>query len=550
MMQRFLFLAIVVLMALSWLSPYHYTPWLTFSSELLAYAAALCALALYIDKPLQLPKQHLPFFAIACIPLLQWAVGIEFYLSKAILSALYLFAFGMMVVIGFNLSKDPIQREKIFKGWSLLTFVVGLVTVAIALLQWLHLDHAIPGIMSLRGNRPYANFAQPNNMATFLMISLMGCIYLFEKRLLPTWLITLGALLLTFTIALSQSRTPWVACVVLSIYLLIKLSSAQRFKRYHVVAWAALYVGCLLLVPTLNNLLVQMGMSHSEISDVIQRASSSHSRFNIWMQMLYAIQQHPVLGYGWNQTSYAQLIGANFLEHNERTNSAHNLILELLVWNGVILGTVIIAYLAWWIWTLNRQVKQPESLVATLMVCSVLIHAMFEFPQNYAYFLLPVGFLLGVIQAQAPHIKTVTWSANANTLILVLSILLYGLIWRDYLTSIDALNQGRKHSDQGIPAVKPYHIYLLDQFDQRADWYYLDRFSRLSPQQIEHYHHVVVITPTHYDLYKYAQLLAYNGRMQDAEHQLKLIHGLYHIDHPASQLVFDQDDHGQPIHQK
>lgn len=550
MMQRFLFLLIGVLLALSWLSPDHYTPWLTFSSELLAYAAALCTLGLYIDKPLALPKQQLPLFLIACIPFLQWLLGIEFYFSKALLAALYVFAFAMMVVLGFNLSREPVSRQQIFKGFSLLTFVVGLITVAIALLQWLHLDQGILGVMQLRGNRPYANFAQPNNMATFLMMSLMGCLYLFEKRILPTWLVTIGALLLTFTIVLSQSRTPWVACVVLSIYLFFKLSATeQRFTRYHVLAWVSVYVGCLLAIPSLNTMLVNLGLSHSEMSDVIERASSSHSRFNIWMQMLYAIQQHPLMGYGWNQTSYAQLVGADFLEHNERTNSAHNLILELLVWNGVVLGTAIVAYIAWWIWQLNKQVKQSEALVATLMVCCVLIHAMFEFPQNYAYFLLPVGFLLGVIQA---HTRTsvATWqlSANLNTFILVLSILLYGLIWRDYLSAADALNQGRKHSDQGIPLVKPDHLYVLDQFDQRAEWYYLNRFSYLTPKQLERYHHVVVITPTHYDLYKYAQLLAYNGKMQQAQHQLKLIHGLYRVDHPYNQLLLDQDHNGNPLH--
>ena len=547
MMQRFLFLAIAVLLALSWLSPYHYTPWLTLSSELLAYAAALCTLALYIDKPLQLPKLNLPLFVMACIPFVQWAFGIEFYFSKALLSTLYVFAFAMMVVLGFNLTQDPVQREKVFKGWSLLTFVVGLISVGIALLQWLHLDQGLSLIMPLRGNRPYANFAQPNNMATFLMMGLMSCLYLFEKRTLPTWLVTLGALLLTFTIALSQSRTPWVACAVLSIYLFFKLSTAYRFKRYHVAAWVMIYVGCLLAIPSLNAILVHLGLSHSEMSDVIARASSSHSRFNIWMQMLYAIQQHPWLGYGWNQTSYAQLVGADFLQHNERTNSAHNLILELLVWNGVIVGTAIVAYIAWWLWRLNKQVEKSESLVATLMVCCVLIHAMFEFPQDYAYFLLPVGFLLGVIQAQTPKLKVFSLSANLNTTILVIGILLYGLIWRDYLSSIDALNQGHKHSDQGIPAVKPYRVYVLDQFDQRANWYYLDRFSRLSPQQLEHYHQVVVTTPTHYDLYKYAQLLAYNGQNQEAQHQLTLIHGLYQVDHPYAQLLLDQDHNGRAI---
>ena len=547
-MQRFLLLIAAVLLGLSWLSPYHYTPWLTFSSELLAYAAALCLAGMYIDKPLLLAKQQFPLLLISLIPFLQFAFGIELYFNKALLSFLYLFAFLSMVTVGFNLSQNPQQRQKIMSGFCILTFVVGLICVGIAFLQWLHLDSSVKEIiMQLRGNRPYANFAQPNNMATFLMMSLMGCLYLFEKRTLPTWCIGLGAALLVFTIALSQSRTPWVACVVLSLYFIWNKNRLERFKLPHLAGWVMGYIACLLLVPIFNALLVQWGLSHSEMGDVIERASSSHSRFNIWMQMVYAIQQHPWVGYGWNQTSIAQLAGADFLAHNERTNSAHNLILEMLVWNGVVLGTAIIAYALWWLYQLCKQRGSIESVVALAAVGCVLIHAMFEFPQNYAYFLLPMGFLLGLVQSEKQNLASVEIKSSITTTILVLGILMYGFIWRDYLDSIDVMNAAHRHSDQGQPVQQTPQVYLLDQFQHRADWYYLNRFTKLSEEQLEDYHRAVVITPTHYDLYKYAQLLAYNGQFDEAKHQLKLIHGLYQIDHPASELLEPKDQDGHQL---
>lgn len=548
-MQRSLLLLAALLLGLSWLSPYHYTPWLTFSSELLAYAAALCLVGLYIEKPLLLAKQQLPLLLISLIPFLQFALGIELYFNKALLSFLYLFAFLSMITVGFNLGLDSQQRQKMMSGFCLLTFVVGLVCVGIAFLQWLNLDDGLKQIiMQLRGNRPYANFAQPNNMATFLMMSLMGCLYLFEKRTLPTWLITLGGVLLLFTIALSQSRTPWVACVVLSLYFIWNKKTLQRFNLKHLAGWVIGYIACLLLVPVLNSVLVQLGFSHSSMGDVIERASSSHSRFNIWMQMVYAIQQHPWLGYGWNQTSVAQLAGADFLAHNERTNSAHNLILEMLVWNGVVLGAAIVGYFVWWFYRLCKQRHSVETVVALASVGCVLIHAMFEFPQNYAYFLLPVGFLLGLVQAQTPQHSSIEIKSSITTTILVLGILSYGFIWRDYLDSIDVINAAHQHSDQGKPQQQAQKIYILDQFQHRADWYYLNRFTRLSAAQLTNYHRAVVITPTHYDLYKYAQLLAFNGQMQEAEHQLKLIHGLYQINHAASELLERKDQNGKELY--
>ncbi|MFT4022016.1 MAG: O-antigen ligase family protein, partial [Acinetobacter sp.] len=332
-MQRYILFVVAVLLGLSWLSPYHYTPWLTFSSELLAYAAALCLLGLYIHRPLLLTKMHVPLLIMVLIPLIQWVFGIEFYFNKALLSSLYLFAFAMMVILGSNLSHDPLQKQQVFTGLCYTTLIAGLISVVIALLQWLNLEQGLWGTMQLRGNRPYANFAQPNNMATFLLMALMACIYLFEKRKLATLWLFLGASLLIFTIALSQSRTPWVACIVLSVYLILQRHQLQRFRVKHMLFGVALYTMCLVLIPALNAILVQTGYSHSVMTGVIERANSSHSRFNIWMQMIYAIQQQPWFGYGWNQTSVAQLAGADFLQHNERTNSAHNWILEMLVWN-------------------------------------------------------------------------------------------------------------------------------------------------------------------------------------------------------------------------
>ncbi len=59
---------------------------------------------------------------------------------------------------------------------------VGLVTALIATCQWLNIEQYIPGMTALKGDRPYANFAQPNNMASFPILSLLGTLYLFEKK--------------------------------------------------------------------------------------------------------------------------------------------------------------------------------------------------------------------------------------------------------------------------------------------------------------------------------------------------------------------------------
>ncbi|MBF7688387.1 O-antigen ligase family protein [Acinetobacter rathckeae] len=536
-MPRFLFLLAAFLLGLAWLSPDHYTPWLTFSSEMLTYASVFCLLAVYIERPLQCPKLQLLWLLVVSIPLLQWCFGIELYFSKAFLSACYLLGFAVTAVLGFNLAKDY-GKACILKYLSILMCCVAVVSCCVALLQWLDLEKSMWGMMQLRGNRPYANFAQPNNFATFLLMSLFGAWYLFEKRILPQLIIAMIAGLIIFTIALTQSRTPWIACIVLTAYILYKYKHDDyRLTHKHLVLWLLVYINSLLWLPVLNGWLVQLGWSQAQMVDVVQRANSSHSRFGIWAQMLYAIREQPWFGYGWNQTSIAQLVGADFIVHSERTNSAHNVVLELLVWNGIPLGTAIIGYFSYWLFKLNQVVRCKENLIASLMVLSVMIHAMLEFPQNYAYFLFPSAFLLGFIQADVVGQKVFLLKSWFNTSFLVLCILLYGLVWRDYIVAVDELSLARKHAENGVDKTASSQIILLTEYKARCSWYALNRFGSLSPEQVQQFHRAVLVSPTEYDLYKYAQLLAFNHQQQQAEHQLQLIKGLYRVNYAVDQLA-------------
>lgn len=64
----------------------------------------------------------------------------------------------------------------------------------------------------------------------------------------------------------------------------------------------------------------------------------------MWHQMLLAIKEQPLLGYGWNQVGVAQL--SVYLDYptTEWTEHSHNILLDLLIWNGIPLGILIIGF--------------------------------------------------------------------------------------------------------------------------------------------------------------------------------------------------------------
>lgn len=525
----FLFLA-AILLGFAWLSPFHYSPWVMFSSEVSTFGAGLCVLAALIQQNIKIPRAQLLLLPFTLIPTVQWGFGLVFDLSTALLSSFYLLGFWFMVLAGYNLPLDQQKRDQIFSGFSLLVIIVSVATSFIAICQWLNIESHIPYVLKLLGNRPYGNFGQPNNMATFLIIGLLGCLYLYEKNKVTIWLLLPSAIIILFTVALSQSRTSWIVFPFLFIYWIIKKFKKQkRFGFIQGLLWCVgFFVIAGVILPFATSLIEAWSSADvTEASTLVERASSGYLRFNIWSQMLLAVQQHPWLGYGWNQTSVAQMTVYHAFPTGEWTTSAHNVLLDLIIWNGIPLGIVIIAYLTCWLLWLNQQAKETISIIAIMMVCTVLIHAMLEFPQRYAYFLLTCGFLLGIVQAQTPVLKGIVLNKQILRLIWVVSLLLIIAILRDY--NVYVLNSNLLFTNKRPNAefMGSSKIFVLTQFEQRLKWIELNPETELPGAELVEWENFVKNKPTPYNLRKYAKLLAYNGKVEQAQQQIFILQRLY-----------------------
>ncbi|EAO7613920.1 polymerase, partial [Salmonella enterica] len=257
---------------------------------------------------IKLPIIIFPLLFLACIPLMQLLAWQVFFFSTAMMGTIYVFTFWLASVFGYNLSIGQFNREETFANLSYVFLASGTITGLIALCQWSNLDAVLPGMVNISGTtRPFANFAQPNNMATFLLMSLMSCLYLYEKKKIQTkWLMTC-ALPIIMGIALSQSRTSWVAAIAIMIYLAIyQYKGIIRLKWYYSSLLLFLFIFFIWLFPVLSLLIAQM--TDAEVirsRELVSRATGDMSRLAIWQQMLAAIQAQPWFGYGWYQTSIA-----------------------------------------------------------------------------------------------------------------------------------------------------------------------------------------------------------------------------------------------------
>ncbi|MCK7607980.1 Wzy polymerase domain-containing protein [Acinetobacter portensis] len=537
-MNFLLVLLASVFISLAWLIPIHYHPWVTYTGELYAFFALITLAALLVKEKVHIPKLTLGLVALAIVPLGQFLFGKVFFFSNALMSSIYILGLWFAIIFGYNLSMGKFNREQTFTTLSYVFLLSGVLTAFIAICQWLNLDEILPGITRLVNARPYANFAQPNNMATFLLMALLACLYLFEKQKIKASVLVSCTFVMLISLALSQSRTSWVACACILAYLGYQQFKGQIIiKWYTLTAWLAVFVGLIFLFPVLGAYLSQFSDAQIKSVDIARRATGDMSRLAIWKQMLHAVEHQPWFGYGWFQSSTAYTTISEYFQGPVWVRSAHNFILDFILWNGAIIGVPFLAYFSYWGYQLQKHVKSTESIIGILMVGVFIVHAMLEFPQNYAYFLLPVGFIIGVIQAQRVLNTDIVVSPVFMKLSFVAGIILLAVIYRDYDVASTRLSQAMKYEKTPEKITNYQPVLLLTEFKHRIEWVKMDPYSKVSPQQIEDISHIVLLYPTSYNMVKFARLLAFNGYEAEAKHQLKMIKIIRKADIPYENIL-------------
>ena len=523
-MKFTLALIAAILISFAWLMPVHYRPWVTYTGELYAFFALFALAAICLKEKLRIPIVSLPLLLLACVPIIHFLAGQVFFFSIAMMGFIFVFSFWLAIVLGYHLSTGNYNREETFTSLSYVFLASGTITGLIALCQWSNLDSILPGMVNISGTqRPYANFAQPNNMATFLLMSLMSCLYLYEKKKIQTKWLFVCAAIIVIGVALSQSRTAWVAGIAIILYLAFyQYKGIIRLKWYYSTAWFIFFISCIVAFPLLSQLATQvMDAQVVQSRDVVSRATGDMSRLAIWQQMLAAIQAQPWFGYGWYQTSVAFVSITDTVQGPVWIRSAHNFIIDFLIWNGVVIGVPFLAYFGYLGYQMQRWVKTPESVIGILMIGAFVTHAMFEFPQHYAYFLLPVGFIMGTVLAQrsdvAKQLVMPSWLIKA---IFAVGVILIAVIYRDYDTAVPKLGQSIRYEQQPEKITNEKPIFLLTEFNHRIAWIRVDPYTKMSQDEIHQHEKLVVSYPTKYNLLKYIRLLAYNGYIKEAHHQL------------------------------
>lgn len=534
MLLKLSFILSIVCFTLSILNPSYYPPWSSFISEYFSFLSLLFLLPLFFKGRISISKISLFFILASIIPIFQYSFGQIVFFDKAVLAIIYIVSFWLASIVGFN----SINRYKYSLDYFFLVIMgCGLFSSFIAIAQWLNIEMSIDWVMASQA-RVSANMAQPNHLATFLLLTLMSCLYFHENRKFNSIALLLFSLLFLSIIALIQSRTAWVSLLFIYAYLAISYKRNLinlSFKKQSL--FLAYFAASAILLPMFKESLLKV-----DTVTAAERASSGYERIQIWQQAIEAIRLQPLWGYGWNQSSFAQYETLQSGYVTRYLTSFHNIFLDMIVWCGIPIGLTIIIICVYMVIKCLIKSIIPSQICLITSVCVILIHALFEFPLSYSYFLLPLGFMLGALFFTFDE-KSIKISGLYCILIFIVAMGSSLYIVREYSYIPDNMVAAETHemNERKDTIIFPYHFYFFDTFENRARWIGLYPCTKLDNNQIKEIKYMVKTYMIHYDLYKFSQLLYFNGNKAEAQKHLDMLNYMYEKDFKIDDLQCTND---------
>lgn len=521
--------AAALALALSWVHPNHYPPWIVFENEMLAFAGVgIAAFARYSfgGELIRVGNYARLLCILLIVVLVQYGIGMITWQDCA-LGVLYTVSFAVSVALGHVAWRGCASHRVVFEDFVLLLALFTiLLSSAAVLVQWLNVESHYQLWVAASGDfRPFGNLGQPNNQGTLLVIGVLLVDILYRRRVFSAAVSSANLVVLLPAIVATGSRTALLSSVLASVYLTcIKRHRHMQFT----LGWLLALLGLYIANPWLSS---QFG-SNQEMR--LTENISSSPRLLIYKQLLMAISENPWSGYGWMQTAYAQSLVSAHIPGGYEVNYAHNFVLDWIVWFGVPIGLLTIA-IAIFFFLRNWRMAAFQYKLAHVLLLPVIVHSMLEFPYAYAFFLFPFGMLLGYLSPKECVRDTATRLRNCleNGLLCLLFFLssIFGiLVAVDYMRLAEDFRvirfENRKVGTvpDGFEMTSPWILTdVRDVFDvfryTPREGESLDRIAQIQQLAMQERFPLIHV--------KLISVYVLNNRLKDAEFEFNRFRNLY-----------------------
>ncbi len=344
--------------------------------------------------------------------LASWALG-ALPMSLALQAVGLLAGAALLVASGASAARGP-GGPVAFGALALGLLVAGLAGSAVALLQVFAPQWADGNWIAHSGlaGRAVGNLRQPNHLCSLLLWALVAAVALHELRWLPRAALWAVTALMVWAVELTASRTGVVGMGLLLGWALLD-RRLSRSTRWLLAATPLLYALAYGAMAWYGRISAQaLGAGARQLAEGTGAGESPNSRMNIWHNTIDLIAAQPWTGVGFGEFNLAWSLSAFANRPIAFFDHCHNLLLQLAVELGLPAAATVTALLLLALWQgllRARSASGDAGLVARaglMLVITVALHSLVEYPLWYAYFLLPAalawGFVLGVPVTAAP----------------------------------------------------------------------------------------------------------------------------------------------------
>ena len=518
------------MLLLAWLLPLHVPPWVSWHNEVLAAGAVLvpCALSLFLlRKPagidaIRLPVVAIPAGVLAAVALLQVTMGdiaywgsfwvIAFYAATTVIASAAGYAAGGTPMAVGESALTTLAKVMLAAALAQL-FVVFAQTLAL----WEGSDWVARTVYRTRGA---GNVAQPNQAALLFLMGMASANHLYRRGLVRAQLALAAVAVMCVGLSVTESRSGVIGFCGLAAWWAYKGAGMPRWPAAVLAAGfvAALWALFVAWPPFIAAVWLLDGPVGVNLT--------ASGRIEIWRQLLDAALLRPWLGWGVMQVAQAQSAVADAYPSVMIATFSHNVLLDVVLWAGFPTACALLVMAG--VWAVRRlpMIRSEDAWYCTALALPLAMQSMTEFPYAYIYFLVPVSFALGALDASLgirPRFHVGLRWAQASV-----AVLLAGYVWaaieytqieEDFVVArFESMRVGRPPEAYERPKVT-----LLTQLGALLEGTRIQPAPSMRSEDIETLEKVAGLYPWAPAKFRYLSALALNGRMDEARRQMKII---------------------------
>jgi hypothetical protein len=380
--------------------------------------------------------------------------------------------------------------------------------------------------------RPFANVAQPNQLALLLCFGLASVWWLYQAQRLGRTTAVVFVIVLLFGMTLTQSRIAWIILPMFTFYCCPQRQGQRRIDKFLLAFLLLVYIGLVLGLPMLAK------WAGFASGSVVERIGGRSERMVLLQQAWAMASKHPWLGVGWSGFGAEQVRTAADFSASTYAEHAHNLILNFaaeLGWPATFLISIV---LVWWVWQtcLKPSANNNRSIgLASLFLIAAGVHSMVEFPLWYAYVLLPIALMMGMVHQLRWPSQGIAAPRIGLLLSFIFGCLLLVLVTIDYQRVVSGFKA--LHTQQTDTMVKK-ELLAEPSVSLFSDYYAYFTVSRLLPREGMSAEEISFVESMSqrfgyvHVLNKLAEVYVLNGQLQKAQLMMLTLQRLHPFAYP------------------